>query len=201
MANTSAPFGFRQATGGGGGAPTFQQNEYKIASNNATAIFQNDAVVPVTGAATGYIKQATASTVALVGIFVSCKYMSTSQKRTVWSNYWPGSDATGDVTAYVIDDPNAEFIVQTNTTGIGFAKLMQYAQLVVGTGNTANGISGMQLNGTTATTVTFPFIVLALVDNPPGVNGSDSTTGFNFVRVGFNNQIRRSNGAGPVGIS
>ena len=72
MANTSAPFGFRQWSGTGS-APTFEQASMLIASTNATAIFFGDAVVPVTGSVTGYIKQATASTVALAGVFVGCK--------------------------------------------------------------------------------------------------------------------------------
>ena len=32
----------------------------------------------------------------------------------MWSQNWPGSDANGDVIAYVIDDPNARFVVQTS---------------------------------------------------------------------------------------
>jgi hypothetical protein len=198
MANTFAPFGFRQVAGTGS-APTYEQVTMAIASNNSTAIFFGDAVVPVTGSATGYIKQATASTVALAGIFVGCTYLSTAQKRTTWSNYWPGSDATGDVTAYVVNDPNAKFVVQAGGTNVGFSKIGQNIQLNVGTGNTANGISGMYVESP-ATTATLPFRVVDVVSQPPGANGTDITAAYNYVIVQFNNTLTRASGA-QTGIS
>lgn len=198
MANVAAPFGFRQVSGTGS-SPTYELSTYAISSANSTAIFKGDAVVPVTGTATGYIKQATASTVALVGIFDGCKYLSTAQKRTTWSNYWPGSDATGDVEAYVIDDPNAKFVVQAGGTNVGFSKLQQNIQLNVGTGNTATGISGMYVE-TPATTATLPFRVVDLVTDPPGQNGTDTTSAYNYVIVQFNNTLTRQSGA-QTGIS
>ncbi len=198
MANTQAPFGFSQRSGIGS-APTYEQVEMKIASNNTTAIFFQDAVVPVTGSATGYITQATAGTVALAGTFVGCKYLSVSQKRTVWSNYWPGSDANGDVTAYVINDPNAVFVVQAGGAAVGFSKIGQNIQLAVGTGNTATGVSGMFVQNP-GTTATLPFRVVGIVTDPPGANGTDPTSAFNYVLVQFNNTLSRANGA-QTGIS
>jgi len=202
MANTSTPFGFRQIKGTGS-APTYEQNTRYIASANATPIFFGDAVIPL---ATGYIAQATASTVRVEGIFAGCKYVSVSQKRTVWSNYWPGSDANGDVEAYIIDDPNAQFEVQSTdsvgTAPVAFANIGEYINLAVGSGNTATGISGMSVNvASLNTTVTLPFRVVGLIQNPPGANGTDITTEFNRVIVAFNNASTRTNGAGPVGLA
>jgi len=198
MANTQAPFGFRQYSGIGT-TPTFEQVVMKIASTNSTPIFFGDAVVPVTGSVTGYIQQATAGTVALAGIFIGCKYLSVAQKRTVWSNYWPGSDANGDVEAYVISDPNAVFLVQGGNAALGLSAVGQNIQLVVGTGNTATGVSGMYVQGT-GTTATLPFRVVGLKTDPPGVNGTDTTTAYNYVLVQFNNSLTRANGA-QTGIS
>lgn len=202
MANTNSPFGFRQYSGTGS-SPTYEQNVRKIKSDNTTAIFFGDAVIPLT---TGYIDQATASTVRVEGIFAGCKYVSTSQKRTVWSNYWPGSDATGDVEAYIIDDPNAKFLVQSSDSGgtaaVTFANVGEYINLAVGTGNTATGISGMTVNvATLNTTVTLPFRIVGLVTSPPGAEGTDTATEYNQVIVAFNNASTRTNGAGPVGIA
>lgn len=203
MANTNAPFGFRQYRGTGS-APTYELTTMFIASGNGTAIYYGDAVVPVTGSATGYIKQATASTVALAGIFYGCKYLSTAQKRTVWSNYWPGSDAAADVEAYVCNDPNAQFLVQAGSTNVGFSKIGQNIQLNVGTGSTATGLSGMYVESP-ATTATLPFRVVAV----PGAAGSttvslpgvpDPTLGYNWVIVQFNNSLARASGA-QTGIS
>ena len=209
MANTNSPFGFRQYFGGSGGAPTFAQSTRLIASGNATAIYAGDPVMPVIGAATGYITQGSPGTTTLAGIFVGCKYLSTSQKRVVWNSYWPGSDATGDVEAYVVDDPNAQFVVQGNSTTFNITGSLttvtssvvgQYAQFAIGTGNTSTGQSGAYLNSV-GTTVTFPFIVRGLIVAPPGANGADPTTAYNQVIVGFNNEWMRANGAGPTGIS
>lgn len=198
MSNTSAPFGFRQYRGLGS-APTYELVEMKIASNNDTAIFSGDAVVPVTGTATGYITQARASTVALAGIFVGCKYLSVSQKHTVWSSYWPGADASGDVTAQVINDPNAQFLCQAGGTNIGFADIGQNIQLNVGTGNTSTGISGMYVESPN-TTATLPFRVVGVVSDPPGINGTDIASAYNYVIVQFNNSLARASGA-QTGIS
>ncbi len=209
MANTNNPFGFRDYYAGSGGAGTFNQHVYKVASSNGTAIYRGDPVQPVVSSATGYITQGTASTTIIVGIFEGCHYLSTAQKRTVWLNYWPGSDATGDVTAYVFDDPNAQFVVMGNSTTFNITGTlttmtsgpqMQYAQYAIGTGSTSTQQSGAYLNAL-GTTVTYPFIVRDLITQPPGANGSDPTTAYNWVVVGFNNEIMRTNGAGPTGIS
>lgn len=207
MSNTQAYSGFSEIFGGSGGAPTMAQTPRRIASTNSTAIFYGDPVMPVISNANGYITQASPGTTVVAGIFVGCKYLSTSQKRTVWSRYWPGSDATGDVEAYVIDDPNAQFLVQTlassfaisgTVTNFTSSPIGQYAQFSIGTGNTANGQSGAYLSGL-GTTVTFPFIIRDMwISNS---NGGDPTSAYCNVIVGFNNEVWRTNGAGPTGIS
>jgi len=206
MANTQAYFGFTQYQGGAGGAPTFAQSVRRIASSSG-AIYTGDPVMPAVSSANGYIVQASPGSTTLAGIFVGCKYLNTSLGRTVWSSYWPGSGATGDVEAYVIDDPNARFIVQTSTTSFPITGTLstqtsgvqgQYAQFSIGTGNTSTGRSGAYLSSL-ATTATFPFVV---IDYQVGVqNGGDPTSQYCNVIVGFNNEWLRSNGAGPTGIS
>lgn len=199
MANTFTPFGFSQFRGTGS-SPTYEQVTMLISAANATPIYAGDAVVPVVGSTTGYIAQATAGTTPLAGIFVGCKYTSISQKKTVWSNYWPGSDANGDVEAYVVNDPNAQFLVATNTgAAVALASTGKNVQLAAGTGNTATGISGMYI-GSVGTTATFPFRIVSLYTSPVAPNGADSTTQYNWVIVAFNNALTRSNGA-VTGIS
>lgn len=207
MANTQGYNGFQQHLGGSGGAPTFAMTARRIASANGTAIYFGDPVMPVISTATGYITQASPGSTTLDGIFAGCRYLSTAQKRVVWNNYWPGSDATGDVTAYIVDDPNAQFLVQTSTSAFQItgstttftsSPVGQYAQFSIGTGNTANGQSGAFLSSL-GTTVTFPFIVRAMYESVN--NGGDPTSLYCKVVVGFNNEWLRSNGAGPTGIS
>ena len=187
MANTNAPFGFSPIGTTNMSTPSFRMRTRLVASTYATAIYKGDAVMAVMGADTGYIIKAAAGTQQLVGVFWGCKYLSVSQGRTVWSPYWPGSDASGDVSALVIDDPNAEFVVQAGGTAIGVASLNLNVALNVGTGNTTTGLSGMYVENP-ANTSTLPFIITGFVQTPSGVNGTDITTAYNWVVVAVNNQ-------------
>lgn len=189
MANVFAPFGFRQYSGTGS-APTYEQVPALIASNYTTPIYFGDPVYPLN---TGYIAGSSVSpgTVQLAGVFVGCQYLSTSQKRTVWSNYWPGSDANGDVTAYIINDPNAQFLAQvggSSSVGLTTGDVFANVQFNFGTGTAANGISGAYIDiaVTPTTTATLPFRVVSLVTNPPGAPGTASGA-YNYAVVAFNN--------------
>ena len=209
MANNFAPFGFRPVSTSNG-PMNWRISTRRIASSDATAIYKGDATVPVVGPANGYITQASPAAFTNApcsGIFWGCQYLSVSQKRTVWNQYWPGSDAQGDVIAYVIDDPNARFVVQTNggsfqigaaptysITNFGTSPVGQYAQLNVGAGDPNTQQSGMFLD-TLGAVQTYPFIVTNLVLDPPGSNGTDPQSVNNWVEVGFNNEWLRTNSA------
>ena len=188
MANTNAPFGFRQYQGTGS-APTYEQIAMTIDKDDTNSVYYGDPVVPLN---TGYVGKGTpASLVQVAGIFYGCKYLSTSQKRTVWSNYWPGSDASDDVEAYVVNDPNAKFLAQTgnsSSTGLVFGDINANVQFAYGTGNSSTGISGAYIDMGIApnTTATFPFRVVSLVTQPPGGPGTEAGA-YNYAVVAFNN--------------
>ena len=194
MANTLAPFGFSPTGTLSGAAPNFRISKRLIASTYTTAIYKGDAVMPTTSSATGYVIQYATGSVPVVGVFWGCQYLSISQGRRVWSAFWPGSDANGDVTAWVIDDPDATFIVQSGyaTAAIGQSNLNQNVSIIASpVGNTYTGLSGMS-TGAAATTSTYPFTILDFITSPPGQNGTDQTTPYNWLVVGFNNQIFRT---------
>jgi hypothetical protein len=187
MANTNAPFGFRQYSGNGS-APTYEQIAVPIAYN-ASNIFFGDPVEP-DAAGTVSRGDGTTSAAGIAGIFVGCQYLSTSQKRTVWSNYWPGSDVASNqiVTGYIINDPNARFVVQAGASAIGLDGINANVGYDIGTGNTSNGISGAFITAASIdVTATLPFRIVGLVTQPPGSAGTDYTSGYNWVVVGFNN--------------
>lgn len=188
-------------------AATLNGSWQVTASSTTTASF-NFSGAFTTGAGSGYAFPPVA------GIFVGCKYLSSANKNTVWRNYWPGSDANGDVTAYIINDPNAQFVVQTansNTTAtaVGLSSVGQNIGFALGTGTTANGQSGAYADQYTlpanfpagyACNNFLPFRVNALVNYVVGtsgvtpfqsINGNDSTTAFNYIVVGFNNSMPR----------
>ena len=201
MANTNAPFGFRQYQGGAGGAPTFAQTARRIAAGNTTAIYYGDPVMPVVSTANGYITQGSPGTTTLAGIFVGCKYLSTSQKRTVWSNFWPGSDvaSTNQVIGYIVNDPNARFIAQSDSTGIAYpADINATIGFVIGSGNTSTGISGAYLDTTTLNTATYnvnaPFKVVGVyqptVSSFPGSYAAGQA--YDWAIVAFNDVATRN---------
>jgi len=185
MANTNAPFGFRQYSGTGS-APTYEQIAVAI-GYNTTNIFYGDPVEPDAG---GTVSQGDGTTAAagIAGIFVGCKYLSTAMKRTVWSNYYPGGTdpASGTIEGYIINDPNAKFVVQSDGTGIAAADVNATVGYTIGSGNTSTGISGAYLSGVGPTTATLPFRIVSLVTDPPGSNGTASGA-YNWVIVAFNN--------------
>ena len=184
MANTNAPFGFRQYSGTGS-APTYEQVPVRIAYD-ATNIFFGDPVTPTNG---GLVVQGAGADAQTAGVFVGCQYLSVSQKRTVWSNYWPGSDvaATNYVIGYIVNDPNAKFLAQVGTTGLVVADVNSNIDYAIGSGNTMSGISGAFLDQSTlATTSTLPFRVVSLVTEPPGAPGT-AAGAYNYAIVSFNN--------------
>jgi hypothetical protein len=188
MANTNAPYGFRQYSGTGS-APTYEQIAVGIVYN-ASAIYYGDPVYPQTD---GTVAIGTPGTTQIAGVFQGCKYLSVSQKRTVWSNYWPGSDvASGNVVeGYIINDPNAKFVAQvggSTSTGLVVGDVNANIQFAYGTGNASTGISGayIDITVTPTTTATLPFRVVSLVTNPPGAPGTD-TGAYNYAIVAFNN--------------
>lgn len=193
MANTLAPFGFRQWTGTGS-TPTYEQVAVPIAYDNTTKIYNGD---PVSiNATTGLLEQATAGTDPLAGIFVGCKYSSVSRNgQTVWSAYWPGADATsGTVLGYIINDPNARFLCQVSgASPITQANVGENVNFALGTGSTSTGQSGATASFSTLnTTATLPFKVDGVYTQPPGQNGTDVASANNFIIVRFNNVLTKT---------
>lgn len=200
MANTQGPYGAVQQGAVTGGPVNFAVSgnpPFRISSAYATAIGFGDLVTLVAATPTGYINRWTAgsgsASVQAAGIFYGCRYYSTSQKKSVWNNYWPGSDATGDVEAFVCSDPNAQFMIQAYSDAIGQAYVGCTADVNMGTVNTVTGLSGMALiTPSTSSPTTLPFKVVSIVTTPPGANGTDSASSYNNVIVGFNNMIFKS---------
>lgn len=181
MANSNAPTGFVYAGRLEGGAPTAGQSTRYILSSDNTAIYQGDPVE----LSSGYVTQMAPGTNPTVGIFIGCTYYSTAQQKPIQSPWWPGSGATGDVTAYVISDPSAIFSVQATSGPITFASLGLNVQFALGTGNTVTGQSGATI-ASPATTSTLPFRIVGFQSFGPG---SDISSAYNRVLVTFNNQI------------
>lgn len=197
MANTFAPFGFAVAGRQDGAAWSANQTEYEILSTQTNVIYTGD-IVTLEG--DGYIDTLTPGTTPPVGIFNGCRYISASQGKMVFSPYFPGGDVTTGTKVYasVIDDPNVQFYVQTGNSAGSAVILIQgmvgaNAQYANGTGSVFTGQSGayLDLNTTPTTTDTLPFRILSLVTDPPGANGTDTTTAYGWAKVMWNNEFYR----------
>jgi hypothetical protein len=186
MANTAAYNGFQQYSGNGS-APTYEQVEVTIAYN-ASAIYYGDPVNPdANGLIVVGVTSSGSGNTQIAGVFVGCKYLSVSQKRVVWSNYWPGSDVASNqtVTGYIINDPNAKFVAQFGNVSVDQAYVNANVGFNIGSGNANNGISGAFL-ATVGTDSSLPFRVVDLVTSPPGQNGTEAGA-YQRAIVAFNN--------------
>lgn len=169
MANTNAPFGFRNFSSLTGGAPNFPLVKQTIAYNDTTKIYTGD---PVKMTATGgQVAQWTATTAAsqLWGIFRGCKYLSTSRGMVVYSAFWPGADvastAQSSIEAYIepcVLAATPYFIVQSDSTGCSVNNIGANVDVQLGTGSVYTGQSGAYLDATYTTTATLPFRVIGL---------------------------------------
>lgn len=162
MANDFAPFGFLQ-NAGTGSTPTYEQVP-RVSQYNAAAMYRGD---PLISLSDGTVKIATASTVQLAGIFAGAEYLSVSQQRKIWNNYWPGNDvASGQYpTISIINDPNAKFIAQSGSVGLTLADVDANVQLNIGTPNAYTKQSGAYVESPGVTN-TLPFRVVSIVTTP-----------------------------------
>lgn len=202
MANTSAPFGFRQFGQREGSAPTAGLERYFVSSANTTPIFTGDVVGRSTVApyivslgSTGGI------TNTITGIFLGCEYYNSNVSRVTWSSFWPGSGAVGDVTAYVCSNPEQLYIVQGSTGGVLGSSVVGYGVPFSATGSSlGNTMTGQSVMTVTSSLVTglssnSPFQIIDLYSNyaPPGVNGtSTGSEGWQIVVVQQNSAFRKT---------
>jgi hypothetical protein len=199
MANTATQFGFKHLGYLGGGAPDYQLTTRAIQSTYSTVIGFGDVVVKAT-ATSQYVIQGTGTTTIttpVVGIFQGCTYRPAGQSQQ-WSPSWVGA-AAADATAYIIDAPSATFLCAVSSAALATGNIGQCAAFTTN-GLTATtvgaGLSVMTLDSGTigtagGTAASFlPFRILQMYQ---GVgNGSDPTSNFNWVVVGFNFQQNRA---------
>jgi hypothetical protein len=187
MANVSEKFGLRPYRKLDGTPLVGAQNRYTIASNYGTAIFQGDLVQPT---AAGNIERHTAGTSdAVVGVFNGVFYTDPTTQKPTYKNYYPGSVVASDITAFVVDDPDAVFLMDADEA---FTRADLYANYSVTntTGVTQTGISKVQLD-VSATGTASTFVVQA-IDISQDPDNSDTATSNANILVRINNHFYRS---------
>ena len=187
MANVSEKFGLRPYRKLDGTPLVGAQNRYTIASNYGTAIYQGDLVEPLT---TGNIQKHGAGTSdAVVGVFNGCFYTDPTTQKPTFSNFYPGSIVASDITAFVVDDPDAVFLVDADEA-FTRADLYKNYSVTNTTGVTQTGISKAQLDvSASGTAQTF---VIQAIDISQDPDNSDTGTSNANILVRINNHFYRS---------
>ena len=187
MANVSEKFGLRPYRKLDGTPLVGAQNRYTIASGHTTAIYQGDMVIPL---AAGNIDRHTAgNATAVLGVFNGCFYTDPTTQKPTYRNYYPGGIAASDITAFVVDDPDAVFLIDADAA---FTRAGLFANYSVTntTGVTQTGLSKVQLDVSTAATAN-TFVVQA-IDISQDPDNSDTATSNANILVRINNHFYRS---------
>lgn len=196
MANVNKAFGLRPLAKLGSNYNSDGDTQYKIASGTATAIFQGDTVTfgAAAGASTGFIVKHTPGDPNILGVFLGCQYTDPTSKKPVWRNYYPGGIAASDIVAFVVDDPNAQFLVQASGVA-GVTAIGQNANLVqTVAGNTTTGVSGLELDtGSLAAASALNVKVIGVTTDP---SNSDITAAYADLIVIINEHLYRGPTAG-----
>jgi|TARA_E500000318_G_scaffold70451_3_gene65183 hypothetical protein len=186
MANRVEKFGLKPYRKLDGTPLVGAQNRYTIASGYSTAIYQGDLVIPVTA---GNIERHTAgNSTSVVGVFNGVTYTDPTTGKPTFKNYYPGSIAASDITAFVVDDPDAVFLIDADAA-FTRADLFQNYSVTNGTGSTQTGISEVQLD-VSASGTNASFIVQA-VDISQDPENSDTSAANANVLVRINKHFYR----------
>lgn len=185
MSNSFSPFGFSPSYVLPGMGADFGMKTRLIKGTGTVAVYRGDVLAEDPANPGFLLPVATPGTEVIKGIAWGFQWQQPNGLLNPWNPYWPGgSTITGDVSVLIVDNPNAIFKVQGNTTLYGNADLDKNVQFANGTGNTANGISGAYVTGASATTSTLPFRIVTIL----GVPVTDNTSSYQLLEVCFNNQ-------------
>jgi hypothetical protein len=211
--------GFQESGRTEGASPTAGLTPVWIASSDASLMFRGDVVVssssPGANNSGNYItslqtlsSMTGGSGFLARGIFQGVEQFIPSVGRVVWANNFAGSlsGSTGDIKAWIKDDPDALFVVQASSGPITSSMINLNISVSSNSsaGNTTIGYSNMTVassNVISASSLPFRIVDFYSAYAPPAVpnvgtaafiNGTDNTTAFNMVIVRLNNCDRTS---------
>ena len=192
MANVNVAFGLRPLAKLGSNYNSTGTTEYRIASDNSNRIYQGSPVIPLAAGVIDIVGAAAGGSVAYLGVFYGCEYVSASTGEVIFSNQWKGSSADADsnhpVKAFVYDDPNQLFVIAGDAGGSSFdteaeirAGIFSNAPMANGNaGNNTTGISTAVLDTSgIATTATLGLRIVGIQDDPD--NSDFTAAGIPFI--------------------
>ena len=199
MANIDAAFGLRPiAKVGSAPGGTTGTTKYSIADNQSTAIFTGD---PVKYKSDGTVEVATAGD-ASCGVFMGCFYTDPTTSKPTFKSHFPASLSPGDAIAFVADDPDQLFVCQqdSDTSSLSAANINENANLVFGSGSTTTGLSGVEIDSSSATTTATLQVRIVAGYETPSNTISTAAAGNNSVFVVKINNHQLGSGTGTAGV-
>ena len=187
MANQLEKFGLRPYRKLDGTPLAGAQNRYTIKANYDQNIFQGDLVIPVS---TGNIERHVFNTSeAVVGVFNGCFFTDPTTQKPTYKNFYPASTNASDIVAFVVDDPDAVFLMNADAA-FTRADLFKNYSLDSNNGSTTTGISQAMLDvSVSGTATTFAVQAIDISQDP---ENSDTSTSNANVLVRINNHFYRS---------
>lgn len=178
MANVDKAFGLKPYKGLNVGSAVQEANKYNInPSGYGTSIFQGDLTI-FNG---GYIERSAAGSANNVGVLSHVFYTATDGTPT-FKNYYPASTTalgSGDIEAYIYDDPNQLFVVQADGAST-IAAIGRNADTDGIGGSTTTGVATRELDSSTlATTQALQLKVVGVVQDDK--NGDLTANNANLV--------------------
>lgn len=163
MALSKALNGFVPSRRRGSGANSTGTSRYRIANATGSNIFYGD-LVKLDG---GYAEVIVTTTNYAAGAFQGCEYIDPVTKQPTFSNYFPSgvSSAVGDVTAFVVDDPAATYIVQADAS-VSVGDINLNFDVTLGAGSSFTGVSGFGIKAASRVETTAMVRVLDIYGEP-----------------------------------
>ena len=179
MASVASPYGLKPVNLIGGQPYAGSTRTYLIDPAGTASTIYNGSPVYVN--ANGYLAVSTATgadattngfpvgtaNTGIVGVFVGCSYVN-AQGQQIFAQYYP-TGTTGVISAYVVDDYDTVFQVQSagSVTQAAVGANVFFSTSAVSTGSTSTGNSTASVvAGSSAVTTTAAFRVIGFVSTP-----------------------------------
>ena len=175
MANKNSAFGLKAIGKVGQNRDNQGLSEYSIAASSDAIYFQD----PVKAASSGNIEVAAAGDV-LLGSLNGVFYTDATTSKPTWANHLAASNTATDIVGFVSDDPYERFEIQSdNTTASQQTDVFMNYDINYTAGDSANYVSGVQLDDSTTSTASGQLKVIGVSKDPD--NNEIGASHVNFV--------------------
>jgi hypothetical protein len=165
-------------------------SEYSIAAS-ATAIYFQDPVIP---AATGTITVGAAGSTQLLGSLNGVFFTDANTQKPTFANNLKAANTATDIVGFVSDDPYERFEIQSdNTLASAQTDVFFNYDLTYAAGDSANYVSGVELDDSTGVSTTAQLKVVGVSKDPD--NNNLGASHVNFV-VQINEHFYKNSTAG-----